>query len=459
MACLDQIPACAQPGCMLCRWAPLGLVVLQAACVADTADLESLGALDVAPAEIAFGTLGSECGPFEQPVVISNQGDAKVEVRQIRLVEGQAFSIISLPDPLPEDVLELTPRATVSVQVRFETRIEGEHRDVLEVIGELAGEPFRETVALSGRYVPSGIRIDSHTQSEQADADILFVLDNSCSMVAEQDSLTRNFQSFIDIANSGLLDYQIGVTNTDVSVGDDSARGRLLPLNAPREERIVTRASSPYPSARFVANAQGVAPASGSGDERGLEAMRLALSPENLEEHNFGLIRDHALLSVIIISDEFDQSLITDLDVYEETLLAVKGGDRSKVTVSAVVGPEPMGCTGPGGPATEAPRYSELARRMGGVIESICTSNWQEVLTRLSSTAFGLRARFSLVERPEDPEAIVVRVDGTEIPRLGERQARWRYQTASNSVVFVSQHIPGPGAQVELEYRTGCDGR
>lgn len=434
-------------------------LLLMAGCVADTAGLESLGALDVAPASIEFGTLGGGCGPFERSVTVRNDGDAKVKVQRIQLREGRVFSIVALPEPLPRDALELRPRTETSVVVRFSTDVPGEYEDVLEVIGELAGAPFMETVAIRGRFAPDGIRVDRFVQANRGDADILFIIDNSCSMVAEQDALTRNFDSFIAIANSGLLDFQIGVTNTDVSVGDDSARGRLIPLAGPREDRIVTRASSPTPLARFVANGQAVGTVSGSGDERGLEAMRLALSPENLADHNFGLVRPHALLSVIIISDEFDQSLTEDLDVYEEAVLAVKGGDRTKVTVSAVVGPMPSGCEGPAGSATEAPRYTELARRLGGVIESVCTSNWQEVLTRLSSTAFGLRARFPLAERPGDPEAIVVRVNGQPLGReeLGG-VARWRYQAASNSVVFVSRFIPGPGATVEIEYDTGCDG-
>lgn len=436
----------------------IGLGLLASGCVADVAGLEALSSIDVAPASIAFGTLGGGCEPFERPVSVRNDGDATVVILEIGLRTGGPFSIVGLPDPLPGAPLELAPRTEVSVIVRFDATEDGEYEDVLEVRGEIAGSSFVETVELSGRVAADGVRVDTFRQSEQSDADILFVIDNSCSMVAEQDALTRNFRSFIQIADSGLLNYQIGVTSTDVSVGDTSARGRLEPVDADPVDRIVTRASQPTPLQRFVTNGRAVGTEVGSGDERGLEAMRIALSEELLAGHNFGFVRAQALLSVIIISDEYDQSPAEDLEVYEQALLDLKGGDPSQVSVSAVVGPLPGGCSGPGGDATEAPRYTELARRMGGVVESICTSNWQEVLSRLSNTAFGLRARFALGERPGDPEAIEVRVDGLGIERLDEiGVARWRYQASTNSVVFVSRHIPGPGALVEIEYDTGCE--
>lgn len=445
------------------RGARLGTFIatcgLAAGCVADTAGLEALGALDVAPAEIAFGTLGGGCEPFERPVTVRNDGDATVVIEEIRLERGGPFSIVSLPAPLPDDPLELRPRTQVSVVVRFDAAADGVYEDALEVRGRIAGAAFTETVELSGRVAADGVRVDTHRQNAQADADVLFVVDDSPSMTTELRALTRAFPSFIEVANTGFLSYQVGLTSSDVSDDDSSANGRLLPLDAEPEARIVTRASAPSPATRFERNGAALGTEDSAGLERGLEAMRRALSPELLSGHNFGLVREQANLSVILISDEQDQSPPVDLDVYEAALLALKGGDRDRVTVSAVVAPLPNGCSGPDGQSFPAPRYIELARRLGGVIESICTSNWPEVLSRISSTAFGLRARFALAERPGDPEGIVVRVDGAPIERLDDvGLSRWRYQASSNSVVFVSRYIPGPGALVEIEYDTGCDG-
>lgn len=431
------------------------LAALLTGCVADTAGLEALAGLDVAPAEIRFGTLGADCGPFEQPVTVRNDGDATVVIRSVALEVGEVFEVVAVPAELP---FELGPRTELEVLVRFSGGpTDGDYEDRLVVDGTLAGAPFTEFVVIRGRVSQDGRREDRFQQGQVSDADILFVIDNSCSMVHEQDQLTRNFGSFIQIADSGLLNYQIGVTTTDVSAGDDSEIGRLVPTDGPAADRLVTRASLPSALDAFVRIARvGI---EGSGDERGLAAARLAVSEALLAGPNFGLLRDNALLSVIIISDEFDQSPEEDVGVYADALVAAKGGDPSRVSVSAVVGP-PGGCDSPGGGrAFPAPRYTEMARRLNGAIESVCAGDWSEVMRRLSSTAFGLRARFALSERPEDPDSLSVVVDGQPAPPRDDLgRDRWWYDPISNSVVFASRSVPGPGASIVIGYGTGCDG-
>ncbi|MCB9647856.1 MAG: hypothetical protein H6730_14800 [Deltaproteobacteria bacterium] len=163
-------------------------------------------------------------------------------------------------------------------------------------------------------------------------------------------------------------------------------------------------------------------------------------------------MREHALLSLVFISDEVDLSPLT-VQTYVDTFVAVKDGRRDRVTASAVVGP-PGGCgTGHDNTASYAPRYIEVARTLGGAVESICDPRWDEVLGRISSTAFGLRARFELSEVPEDPGAVEVRVNGLLLPAVA---GGWRYDAGSNSVLFVPSAIPQPGAEVSIRYRAVC---
>lgn len=438
-------------------WALAGLIgAMGGGCVADTAGLEALGALELTPAALEFGTLGPSCEAFERPLILFNSSDADLEVQRIEVRDGEVFSIARYPAPLPSSALRLAPGASAEVWVRFDATEEGRYEDELRVVGAVAGAAFMERAQLTARFARDRMRMDRFVQNQTADADILFVIDSSCSMVMEQDALTRNFRSFIEIADSGLLNYQIAVTTTDVSQTAPAELGRLVPVDADRDRRIVTRLSAPSAYEHFRVNGR-VGVRDNTLEEQGLEAARLALSSELLESHNFGFVREHALLSVIFVSDEFDQSLEPDLDVYAEAFLALKEGDPSKVTVSAVVGEAPMGCDGPGGPATEAPRYTELARRLGGAIESICTSDWSDVMRRLSSTAFGLRVRFALAERPSDPSAVEVTVDGTGLMRADAAgRAQWTYDAATNSVVFASRSVPGPGASVQVLYQTEC---
>lgn len=52
---------------------------------------------------------------------------------------------------------------------------------------------------------------------------------------------------------------------------------------------------------------------------------------------------------------------------------------------------------------------------------------------------------------------IVIRVNGWTIEASGPIGARrWRFDAATNSVVFTGPHVPPAGAQVEIEYRAGC---
>ena len=72
----------------------------------------------------------------------------------------------------------------------------------------------------------SKYRKDVFQQRRMNTVDILLVVDNSCSMVEEQDKLATNFQSFIAAFEGAEVDYQIGVTTTDTL--DEDQSGRLV---------------------------------------------------------------------------------------------------------------------------------------------------------------------------------------------------------------------------------------
>src|SRR5262245_6111111 len=55
--------------------------------------------------------------------------------------------------------------------------------------------------------------------------DVLWTIDNSCSMADEQNGLTENFPKFMDYFLGSGLDYHIGVTSTDLD--DPSHKGKL----------------------------------------------------------------------------------------------------------------------------------------------------------------------------------------------------------------------------------------
>jgi len=67
---------------------------------------------------------------------------------------------------------------------------------------------------------------DLFQQNRLNTVDILLVVDNSCSMIEEQDKLASNFSAFIDAFEGVEVDWQIGVVTTDTL--SDTYSGRLV---------------------------------------------------------------------------------------------------------------------------------------------------------------------------------------------------------------------------------------
>ena len=280
--------------------------------------------------------------------------------------------------------------------------------------------------------------------------------------------MAANFQAFIQFAQAQGIDYQLGVTTTDTN----TEAGRLFhtdrtrgdPFGGPFANRIVTPRTVPDPETVFSQNVQARNLSGGvPADEAGFFAAYQALTPPVLTGHNAGFVRPDAALSVIFISDEQEQTIgsigapATDLDFYVNFFLSIKGFRNTGLfTASAIVGDNPGGCNGAGGNADAAPRYIEMARRTGGIFQSICTSNWSRALEDLSTTAFGFKSRFQLGNQPVR-STIVVIVDGVEVPATAPSgTVNWNYEASNNSVNFTPFSTPEPGANILVRYTAEC---
>jgi hypothetical protein len=305
---------------------------------------------------------------------------------------------------------------------------------------------------------------DQFIQQSQAKVDVLFVMDNSGSMMDEQQNLGANFSAFLKHAISTGVDYHIGVTTTGLerSSGgwavcpggaEGGENGRLFPADG-SAPRIITPAT-PSPEAVFAHNINvGVC----HWNEQGLEGMFRALSDPLVYsvddprtplpmDGNAGFLREDAKLAVVVISDEEDFSP-QPVSAYETFLLGLKGGDRTQVSFSAIVGPSDLSLCPRA--SSSGNRYIQVAQDTGGVVENICTPDWADSLDRISENAFGANRSFPLEERPSDSTRIVVRVDGSEVT------SGWTYDAATNTVLFNPGAAPLPGATVEITYPVSC---
>lgn len=399
----------------------------------------------VAPSDIDFGSVSVDCARQLRTVTLYNTGAAPVTVTSIQLDAPGSFALQGLPG-LP---LSIPAGRLASFDVRFAPSQVGFAGGSLTIEADEAGNPVAQVINVQGSGSTDPFQTDTWTQLRTAKADILFLIDNSCSMGDEQASLRTNFDAFIDYAVQESIDYHIAITRLDEAL---PGFGEFVGSGA---DKIITPNTTPSPEAVFNTNAN--VGATGPGPETGFQAAYEALSPTRLAGPHAGFLRSDAVLSLIVVSDQDDLAggyggPRVPVDFFSAFFSSIKGFDRPDAfTFSSIVGEENQQCRGPGGNALPAPRYHEMSRRTGGVTESICSSDWADALQNLSQVAFGFRTHFPLSSRPE-PATLVVEVEGMERPT-----SQWRYEAGTNAVVFQSIAAPEPGDDIRIGYVPACD--
>ena len=308
------------------------------------------------------------------------------------------------------------------------------------------------------RFRENQVQIDSFQQSPAPMVDILWVVDNSGTMVEEQAELAEKFDQFMGLLVDSGTNYHIGIVSTDTE--DVSHSGRLQ-----GDPKVISPATLD-PLAAFAANVQ--LPQTVSRTEKGLEAVRLALGEELLAGPNSGFLRPEAALFVIVVSDEDDHSRGPE-GYYARWLEHIKGaGNENLVSLSAIVGDMPEGC---GGTSSAGERYMRVQQETGGLFHSICESDYGPVVEELGIVAAGLVRKFVLSEIPQVGTLQVLKYeDGDPACQAhgdcGEGQVcaaghhcvieldpeHWTYLEEENAIFFHGQYLPPAGSSVEVVY-------
>lgn len=244
--------------------------------------------------------------------------------------------------------------------------------------------------------------------------DILFVVDNSGSMLEEQTNLATNFPLFMQVLDAAAdLDYRVGVTTTgrdytwsletpigpipSSQTGGDN--GALL-QRCDMTKRWVDK-GDPMASETFSCAAQ--VGDQGPAMEMPLGAIRDAFGARISDGTNSGFLRDDALLAIVILTDEDDcsyeqsetfglteltcQSRLPQVSDYKSFLDNVTGGP-GRWAVAVIAGPGPGQCSSDFGDAAEATRLKELVSLAGsnGVFSSICDGDLASALDQALQT-------------------------------------------------------------------------
>ncbi|MGH1345515.1 MAG: hypothetical protein ACRBN8_28380 [Nannocystales bacterium] len=233
--------------------------------------------------------------------------------------------------------------------------------------------------------------------------DLLFVIDNSGSMADEQANLIASVPGFIDGISDRLgvhTDYHVGVVSTDEATFNADGCQEIGALVTQTRGNLSSDSDcGPYVDgasfmtphddldSSFACAAQlGI---DGNGIERPMDALDRALHPaQGVTACNDGFLRDEALLVVVLITDEEDDTESEgDPVAWYESVVAAKDGDEERVVVLSLVGhPKPNDCiptqwTGMQGAeiATRILQFTSIFPY--GYVGDICSADYEPFFT------------------------------------------------------------------------------
>lgn len=424
-------------------------------CIAATPDPLDFGTVRLVPPP------GMRCASPNKTVTIYNTCTTPIVVNRISMAAaaGQPAGgpACAGSQPCPEFFLVQTPNipmngitlaagsAPLAVQLRYSPLDLGTDSGAIALDVTQSGQTVQYLVAMTGRGDTGGRQVDTFVQDRQPRADILLVVDNSCSMSSHQMSVASNFNSFIQYAQSANVDYQLGVVTTD--------NGTLRPTTAGR--RFIS-SQDQNAQAQFSSLVQvGI---NGSGSEMPLQFATAAVTSPLIAGANAGFIRPDANLAIVVVTDTEDQSS-QPAAFYQNQMINVKGFSRLSQFTFSVIGPffpqnmRPTGCVYDDILGRQA-RYTDIITATSGVREEICNSNWSAALQGLGRTAFGFRTQFYLTNNPDTTTGgptVTVLIDGRPVP-----PSAYTYDPATNSVQFLPTATPQPGQSLSVDYQTTC---
>ncbi len=401
-----------------------------------------IGALDISPDPLDVGDHYLGCSADNQ-LTISNVGSEVVEITEISHI-GTDFTLIS-GDTLP---LSLQPEEGITVGLNFIPMSQGVVEGELTVV---SNEPMgRRNASQTGQ----GLVGDQITQewifAIDPPSDILFAVDGSGSMSDNMSQLGSNFGDFISQLSNYSTDWQIMVTGGDTGcnvggiITPSTANYETIFQNAARCKDFLS--GSPY---TWDCDAMG-----SSYTEGLLTEARNAIEGTDSSECNDGFLRSDAMLHIILVSDEPEQSIDIPSQGMGETWqgladqIIAKKGSIGLVRISAIVGDLPNGCQSGGlfgSDADAGTGYFEAKDYTNGVFLSIC-EDWSDPSNlQLLAQASVLLDSYPL-DFPAMEGSIVV-----EVNEFTVNASYWTYDTSTQSVIFTS-NAPSEGSTVQITY-------
>ena len=382
--------------------------------------VELLGAglvpeLMIDPDPLDFGVTYIGCDK-DNTIDLVNVGNATLNISDYAFGGGDEFEVLSGPT-MP---VSLEEGESVSIYVTFTPSDEDVFDSTLAVT---SNEPLgTRTGTQLGEGMFGAEYEDVFEIPEEPPVDIMFMIDQSCSMDEEQAALASNFATFISDLATYSADWQIIVANDEYGCNSSG----ILTASAPSYESRFQAAVMAGDGERYFEDDQ----------EALLTPASRAIDNTDTGECNAGFMRDDALLHIVLVSDEREQSSATWSTLVNQII--AKKGDDSLVKISAIAGPMPTGCA----TAEAGTGYYEAANYTGGEFLSICSS-WGSHMEDLADASVEMDT-FELTHNPLE-STIEVFINGTTRP-----DSEWDYNPTTNAVEF--NVTPREGDTVTVTY-------
>ncbi|MFN9065653.1 MAG: hypothetical protein ACK5V3_00375, partial [Bdellovibrionales bacterium] len=248
--------------------------------------------------------------------------------------------------------------------------------DAKDIHGFTSTKSVQWEVVSRARFLSQSILI-----KEEKKVDVLIVIDNSGSMSFEQKNMSVRVRNMLAILRG--FDYRIAVTTTDPNTTRTSSGktyygdGDLIPIHGQNGARWVDSTLDEQVAQQALGLTLQRSEV-GSGSEQGIKAtyrfIERATTPGNALSTFF---REGANFATLVISDE-DESANTDKNDPEKLLALISSKFSQQKAYSfhsIITKPGDTACYNGEG-ATYGHRYKRISDLTGGVIGSVCESDY-----------------------------------------------------------------------------------
>lgn len=285
------------------------------------------------------------------------------------------------------------------------------------------------------------------SSSQQADAlaiynnkvDVLWVVDNSSTTMERHQNRIASFMGSFHrgLLNSG-TDFHVAATTMDMSTNGED--GDLV------ESGLVVRQNT----GNAVTKLQSLIRQGGEGNnfEVGLAAMQRAL-----EKAPGSFLRTDALLVIVFITDDQDVS-VGPTSQYADYLNDLKGFNTSEKQnwIANFIGVTQLNdprCRTFGMYSGIGRRYIELANDSGGVVDTICYTDFSSYMDQITARLQSVLNEFILEDKPLLSTVRVIK-NGAEVPQ--DEINGWVYKKETNTILLLGESRPTPKDKIEIKY-------